>query len=152
MISCGGSTPRGGLYDVSSAMAERLGASVEELAGEFAALATPRAVGFGDGAPGLAACLFARRPFSRCRAVISGRSGRRTWSISGRPVSGANGAFEGFIGAGTDVTDADRVADLDVLTGLINRSYFEREALAQLALRRGRSRRMVVACPGRPVT
>jgi diguanylate cyclase (GGDEF)-like protein len=50
------------------------------------------------------------------------------WSMSGRPVIGANGKFQGFIGSGSDLTEKrrseaeiTRLALFDGLTGLANR-------------------------------
>ncbi|MEG3177444.1 EAL domain-containing protein [Sphingomonas sp. RB3P16] len=61
------------------------------------------------------------RPASRAKL-------ERWWSISGRPVTDSTGAFTGFVGSGSDLTetrraDAEitRLALFDGLTGLANR-------------------------------
>ncbi len=50
------------------------------------------------------------------------------WSVSGKPVFGAGGEFQGYRGSGVDITeqrrtvrDTSRLAKYDALTGLLNR-------------------------------
>ena len=50
------------------------------------------------------------------------------WAVSGRPVHGPNGEFQGYRGSGVDITaqrrtarDNSRAAKYDALTGLLNR-------------------------------
>jgi diguanylate cyclase (GGDEF)-like protein len=57
----------------------------------------------------------------------------RLWSLTGKPISDAHGAFLGYRGVGSDVTDAERLAKFDLLTGLPNRSAFERETEKAIA-------------------
>ncbi|WP_083224591.1 putative bifunctional diguanylate cyclase/phosphodiesterase [Sphingomonas panacis] len=61
------------------------------------------------------------------RPAVAGKL-ERWWSMSGRPVSDADGNFQGFIGNGSDLTERRRaeaeiarLASFDSLTGLSNR-------------------------------
>ena len=73
--------------------------------------------------------LASRTAFSNysVRPAVPGKL-ERWWSMSGRPVSDADGTFQGFIGNGSDLTERRRaeaeiarLASFDSLTGLSNR-------------------------------
>ncbi|RZF64355.1 EAL domain-containing protein [Sphingomonas populi] len=73
--------------------------------------------------------LASRTAFSNysVRPAVAGKL-ERWWSMSGRPVSDADGTFQGFIGNGSDLTERRRaeaeiarLASFDSLTGLANR-------------------------------
>lgn len=76
----------------------------------------------------LGGAMAAREPFRNVELEVQSPGGIRHLSISGTPVIGADGAFLGFRGVGTDITEARRtqerltqLASMDVLTGLPNR-------------------------------
>ena len=93
----------------------------------------------------LAEAMAARHTFRDCavRVFIGGEA--RWWSLSGRPVDGANGRFAGYRGVGSDVTDIRRadeatryLATHDALTGIGNRRMFhERMAEACMGAQAG---------------
>jgi diguanylate cyclase (GGDEF)-like protein/PAS domain S-box-containing protein len=71
---------------------------------------------------------------------VSVRGEARVWSLSARPVFDADGAFRGFLGVGSDVTEAHRaeasiqhMANYDQLTGLPNRTLLHAHLDAALA-------------------
>ncbi len=73
----------------------------------------------------------ARIRAEQIRAVMRLSPLPRWWLLSGKPVFGANGSFEGFRGVGADVTAAKRtearmvhLAMHDSLTDLPNRAWF----------------------------
>jgi diguanylate cyclase (GGDEF)-like protein/PAS domain S-box-containing protein len=62
---------------------------------------------------------------------------RRWWSLTGRPIVDGSGAFRGFRGVGSDVTEtmrgedsAGRMANFDTVTGLPNRNYMNHRLAA----------------------
>jgi len=72
--------------------------------------------------------LAARLAFSEIAVRGAGTKEPCWWSLSGRPAFGDHGAFLGFRGSGTDLTEmrrseeeVKRLASYDVLTGLPNR-------------------------------
>ena len=128
---------RGCLRRVSHRLAEHIGAEPEQLEGlPFAELLTPPDYREGDGDGGVAARLAARQPFRDQLVGLSVRAERRVWTVTGKPVIDYAGAFQGFRGVGSDVTDAERIANRDVLTDLPNRSCFQRVAQLRLARQR----------------
>ena len=99
--------------------------------------------GGGAGAPGgdLAARLSARLAFRDVLATGRDATGEeRVWSLTARPVHDRAGAFRGFRGVASDVTDrvraetrAAHLAHHDPLTGLANRRRLAEELAAALA-------------------
>ena len=89
----------------------------------------------------LAALLGAGDPFRDVlTAVVSAIGGERVWSLTARPIHDHAGAFRGFRGVASDVTDQvraeERVAHLayhDPLTGLPNRRGLLKQLAAALA-------------------
>lgn len=76
----------------------------------------------------LGGALVAREAFAGLEVRVTTVGGERWMSLSGSPIIGASGTFEGFRGVGSDITDARRsqerlthMASVDVLTGLPNR-------------------------------
>jgi len=77
----------------------------------------------------------------------------RYWSLSGKPIFDAAGAFTGYRGAGADVTEK-RIADqrithlarYDTLTQLPNRSYFQETADVALAEARAKGWPVALLC------
>jgi diguanylate cyclase (GGDEF)-like protein len=79
-----------------------------------------------------------RQPFHEQRVELSFGTETRCWSITGKPILGAEGQFIGYRGVGSDVTairqaerQIDHIARHDNLTGLANRMSFD-AALASL--------------------
>jgi diguanylate cyclase (GGDEF)-like protein len=79
-----------------------------------------------------------RQPFHEQRVELSFGAETRCWSITGKPILGADGQFIGYRGVGSDVTairqaerQIDHIARHDNLTGLANRMSFD-AALASL--------------------
>ncbi len=72
---------------------------------------------------------------------------RRSWSVTGRPIFRANGAFNGYHGVASDVTERRAaqarvafLAETDPVTRLVNRSKFASELEASLKNDHGASR------------
>lgn len=88
---------------VSGRFAEAAGAPAESIIGK-----TRHELGTDSGADWDAhlADLTARRPFRNFCYAVETVHGTRHWSVSGRPVFDANGAFKGYHGTGHDQTDA----------------------------------------------
>ncbi|UHC20058.1 EAL domain-containing protein (plasmid) [Methylobacterium currus] len=99
---------------------------------------------FADGEAGvkdaaeIAAAIEARLPFRDRSVRLRVGGGTRWLTLNGKPVRDAQGAFAGYRGVGSDVTESReaqaRIAFLaghDSLTGLLNRAGFQ-EALAAL--------------------
>ncbi|SIQ16172.1 diguanylate cyclase (GGDEF) domain-containing protein [Acidiphilium rubrum] len=79
-----------------------------------------------------------RQPFHEQRVELSFGTEIRCWSMTGKPILGADGQFIGYRGVGSDVTairqaerQIDHIARHDNLTGLANRMSFD-AALASL--------------------
>jgi len=125
---------RGRLSGVSPRLAQLVGQPEQRLEGrDFAELIRELNEAAPRDASALAELLRSKEPF-RDRLValtIDGR--RRQWSMNGKPAFGPRGEFRGFRGVGCDVTDAERLANYDSLTGLPNRSMFERQAEQAIA-------------------
>ncbi len=89
----------------------------------------------------LAACLAAGQAFRDVLATGQAASGEdRVWSLTARPVHDEAGAFQGFRGVASDVTDrvraearAAHLAYHDPLTGLANRRRMMEELAAAFA-------------------
>ena len=124
---------RARLVRVSQRLAEMLGQPIaglegSEVASYFAVQATRTAPR--NSPLGRLLRAFLRREAFR-DIVIPVRVGgqERVWSLSGRPLFEAGEAFRGFLGVGSDVTEAHRaeasirqMANFDSLTGLPNRA------------------------------
>ncbi|MDH3637950.1 MAG: EAL domain-containing protein [Gammaproteobacteria bacterium] len=86
-----------------------------------------------------------RRPFTNFQFVCAKPdSASRVLSISGKPIYDKHGIFQGYRGAGQDVTKTQRLseelayhAQHDSLTGLINRRVFEQHLGRVLAETQG---------------
>ncbi|MDR7039334.1 diguanylate cyclase (GGDEF)-like protein [Methylobacterium sp. BE186] len=88
-----------------------------------------------DPSPSLEAVLEAMRrrvPFQGAPMPLAIGGAVRWWQLNGKPIHDAGGAFAGYRGVGSDVTQAHeaeaRIAHLashDVLTGLANRAAFQ---------------------------
>jgi len=122
----------GRLVEPSSRLAEVAGRTIEEIAG----LPLRALLGAGQ-AEGGDRLLDAMEWYDTFRdLVISVRVGNdiRHWSLTGRPVFRANGAFCGYQGVGSDITERraaeERItflAETDPVTGLVNRAKFASE-------------------------
>ena len=78
-------------------------------------------------------CIAERRAFRNLLLPLDIAGQRRTWSLSGKPTFGNGGAFSGYRGVGSDVTEKlrseERLSYLalhDPLTDLPNRVSFQR--------------------------
>lgn len=107
---------------ISPRMAALLGRPSPQLSGQ----SLPAVLG---GNAELGQALRARRPFARLEMELRTRQGPRWIALEGDPVLDGSGAFLGFRGIGSDVTEVritkDRLtslANLDLLSGLANRS------------------------------
>jgi diguanylate cyclase (GGDEF)-like protein/PAS domain S-box-containing protein len=95
------------------------------------------------------ALLQARRPYRDLLSRKRGEDGNfRYVASSGDPIFDANGAFLGYRGVSTDVTDQvrakesiEKLATIDSLTGLANRHAFDERARAELLQARSTGRR-----------
>jgi diguanylate cyclase (GGDEF)-like protein len=101
----------------------------------------------GEAAQALAAHLQAGQPFrAQVLALVIGDE-ERWWSISGRPITDATGACQGWRGFVADITEARRaearvtwLAHYDALTGLANRALLQANLERVLAGRRAKER------------
>jgi diguanylate cyclase (GGDEF)-like protein/PAS domain S-box-containing protein len=123
--------PEGLLTYISSPLAQRVGHKPEDLLGTpFTALVRDDEASENDpfrSGRSLAFQLSVRMAFSDVSARAAGADDV-WWSITGRPVFDADGAFLGFRGAGSDLSETKRaeaevrrLARTDSLTGLANR-------------------------------
>ena len=127
----------GRLHRISTRLAEVLGCDASQLTG----ITLLEMLGEGsdeEGRRALARRLAARSPFRDLAVRLELGSEPRWWLLSGKPVFGANGNFEGFRGVGADVTAAKRtearmvhLAMHDSLTDLPNRAWF-RDRLSEM--------------------
>ena len=106
---------------ISSRMTAMVGKSTGQLIGH----SLPASLG---GTSNLGQVLLARLPFAALEMEIKTPGGPRWISIAGDPIVGPDGAFDGFRGVGSDITDVRRtqerltnLANVDVLSGLPNR-------------------------------
>lgn len=112
--------------------AEALGADAAGLAGRPLLEALQIETGVADGEQAaLLAALSRREAFGGLAAPFLARGERRWLSLTGKPVTDANGRFAGYRGVASDVTEAKRseshirhMALHDALTGLPNRTTF----------------------------
>ncbi|KUO51397.1 MAG: diguanylate cyclase [Sphingomonadales bacterium BRH_c42] len=117
----------GNLTYLSSAIAERIDAPMDDLLGH--PLVDVFSVVGGDGRTrSLSLKLGARKAFNGMEVSLERNPGAIVIRLSGRPVFSAVGKFEGFRGTGTDITEQHqreqetaRLAKFDSLTGLSNR-------------------------------
>lgn len=117
----------GTLTYLSDAIADRMGCSIDELVGK-PLQSQFRAID-GDGrTKSLALKLGARKAFTGFPVCPESSHGDVVIRLSGRPLLGKDGRFEGFRGTGTDITEeyrreeeTERLAKFDSLTGLSNR-------------------------------
>jgi diguanylate cyclase (GGDEF)-like protein len=79
----------------------------------------------------ISAHITARQPFRDITVSVNIAGDLRFWSITGKPAFEASGAFAGYHGVGSDITEARRQQDQiqylsqhDPLTGLPNRALF----------------------------
>jgi diguanylate cyclase (GGDEF)-like protein/PAS domain S-box-containing protein len=120
----------GRLQRISTRLAEVVGRDTSQLSG----MTLLEMLGEGadeEGPRALAGRLAARSPFRDLVTSVELGSEPRWWLLSGKPVFGANGDFEGFRGVGADVTAAKRtearmvhLAMHDSPTDLPNRAWF----------------------------
>lgn len=75
-----------------------------------------------------------REGFADLQIPVSVAGQTRWWSLSAQPRFDDRGAFDGFRGVGSDITEQrrsadeiDRLARIDALTGLANRRHFSEE-------------------------
>ena len=120
------------LRDVSPRFAFALGCTQAEAEGkpllELVAGKGWESGHFGAGLRDLAERLRARENFSNMVVQVSIRGEERWWELSGTPMRGEDGKFNGFRGVGSDVTEqrksSEKIAYLaryDTLTALPNR-------------------------------
>jgi len=126
----------GRLCHVSARMASSVGEDVSALLGRelLAVLGERLPVGNAEAEASLnrlAAHLRSRMPFSALAVAARGADGVRWWSLTAKPLIGQRGAFEGWRGVSSDITDAREseaemrhLANVDGLTGLANRYRF----------------------------
>jgi diguanylate cyclase (GGDEF)-like protein/PAS domain S-box-containing protein len=108
---------------ISSRMTALLGRSTQQIVGHSLAAVL-------GGKNSLAQALMAQQPFANLEMQIQTPQGQRWISLSGDPIVGSDGEFQGFRGAGADVTDVRttqerliNLANMDVLSGLPNRGH-----------------------------
>ncbi|MDI1297517.1 MAG: EAL domain-containing protein [bacterium] len=138
------------ISSVSARFAETLGMKPEQLEGaslvQVLAGSGWETGRFAAGLHSLADHLKRRENFSNLALPVEVNGGIRWWELSASPRFDENGAFLGFRGVGSDITEqresAEKIAQLarfDPLTGLPNRSHL-REALDRaMAATDGRS-------------
>ncbi len=127
---------RGNIAYLSPPLVKRLGVKMEDVKGKpFSDLITSDHVadfGTAQAEHTVEFTLSAGLSFSDLIVRAAGMEDR-WWSLSGTPLQGRNGRFEGFMGSGTDLTeqrkseaDAARLALYDGLTELPNRTMMRK--------------------------
>jgi diguanylate cyclase (GGDEF)-like protein len=103
-------------------MGELLGTATHQLLGKSLAGALGTQAGIGE-------LLAKRERFTKFEIELGQTKNRRWITLSGSPIIDDNGEFQGYRGVGLDITDSksshaklQHLANLDVLTGLPNRS------------------------------
>jgi diguanylate cyclase (GGDEF)-like protein/PAS domain S-box-containing protein len=106
---------------ISSRMTALLGRSTSQLLGH----SLPASLG---GNSTLGRTLLERQPFTNLEMELRTRGGTRWISLAGDPIIDMDGAFQGFRGVGSDITEVRKtqerltnLANMDVLSGLPNR-------------------------------
>ena len=112
------------LRNVSTAMALAAGRPAESLEGT-------RFVSLFEGSKHVRSAIADRRPFREEILQIVGADRPLWWRVTAKPVYERTGAFLGYRGIGSDITDArtaearaHHLASFDPLTGLANREQF----------------------------
>lgn len=107
---------------VSPRMGELLGTATYQLLGKSLAGALGTQAGIGE-------MLAKRERFTKFEIELGQTKNRRWVTLSGSPIIDDHGEFQGYRGVGLDITDSksshaklQHLANLDVLTGLPNRS------------------------------
>ncbi|MEM8694819.1 MAG: EAL domain-containing protein [Pseudomonadota bacterium] len=107
---------------VSPRMGELLGTATYQLLGKSLSGTLGNKSGVGE-------LLAKRERFTKFEIELGNGSNRRWVTLSGSPIIDEDGAFQGYRGVGLDITDSksshaklQHLANLDVLTGLPNRS------------------------------
>lgn len=107
---------------VSPRMGELIGAATYQLLGKSLSIAL-------DNQSGISEILAKRERFDKIELELGAGNNRRWISLSGSPIIDEDGEFQGYRGVGLDITDSksshaklQHLANLDVLTGLPNRS------------------------------
>ncbi|QLC26529.1 EAL domain-containing protein [Parasphingopyxis algicola] len=107
---------------VSPRMGELLGTATYQLLGKSLAAALGNQSGVGE-------ILAKRERFTKVELELETGKSRRWMTLSGSPIIDDDGEFQGYRGVGLDITDSksshaklQHLANLDVLTGLPNRS------------------------------
>lgn len=107
---------------VSPRMGELLGTATYQLLGKSLAGALGTQAGIGE-------LLAKRERFTKFEIELGQTKNRRWVTLSGSPIIDDEGEFQGYRGVGLDITDSksshaklQHLANLDVLTGLPNRS------------------------------
>ena len=107
---------------VSPRMGELLGTATYQLLGKSLAGALGTQAGIGE-------LLAKRERFTKFEIELGHTKNRRWITLSGSPIIDDKGEFQGYRGVGLDITDSksshaklQHLANLDVLTGLPNRS------------------------------
>lgn len=92
----------------------------------------------------LATCFAETRPFRDLEVPVQGFHQHRRWKLSGKPTYDAEGALVGWRGIGSDITEVQRLnnlnarlALLDPLTGLANRNRLQAVLHDHLSPRHG---------------
>ncbi|MBU1174224.1 MAG: EAL domain-containing protein [Alphaproteobacteria bacterium] len=124
--------PEGRFIDPSTRFVAAAGRPAATLAGlSFETLFAPDAEGAGTGA---IARFLDRKPLNGEDVALTVDGARRVWSLTAGPRFDRDGAFLGFRGVASDVTDLRAATDqlrqlahYDQLTGLLNRASFVSE-------------------------
>ena len=130
----------GRIVYISPSVAEKLGKSAHELAGQpFHSLFILERDDKDQVERTLPLIFSGHKTFSELPIRAATEAGEVWWSISGRPQFKQAGNFTGFFGNGTDITasriaqrDASRLALFDSLTGLSNRHSMNKRLTSTL--------------------